>query len=63
MDRKKKPLFAISELANQLNVSVRTANRLANQLEDKGLAKIAGQTNQGKAGRPGNVFELLLRTK
>lgn len=63
MDRKKKPLFAISELANQLNVSVRTANRLVNQLEDKGLAKIAGQTNQGKAGRPGNVFELLLRTK
>lgn len=61
MDRKKKPLFAIRELANELNVSVRTANRLVNQLEDKGLAKIAGQTNQGKAGRPGNVFELLLK--
>lgn len=59
LERKKKPFFTVNELSAYLNISVRAANRIANALEENGLVKVVGQTNKGKVGRPGNLYEFL----
>lgn len=58
-ERTKKSLFTTSELAEQLNLSVRGASRLLNALEENGLVCLSGQTISGKAGRPGNIYRIL----
>ena len=58
-ERSKKSLFTASELAEQLNLSVRGASRLLNALEEHDLVCLSGQTISGKAGRPGNIYRIL----
>lgn len=58
-ERTKKSLFTTAELAEQLNLSIRGANRLLNTLEEHGLARLSGQTISGKAGRPSNIYHVL----
>lgn len=59
LEKKKKPFFTVNELSNYLHISVRAASRIANSLEENGQIKVIGQTNKGKVGRPGNVYEFL----
>lgn len=59
LERKKTPFFTVNELAEHLGFSVRAANRMVNAMEENGLVRIAGKTNKGKVGRPGNVFEMV----
>lgn len=61
LERKKDPFFTVNELSEHLGISVRAASRMVNALEENGLARVSGQSNKGKVGRPGNVFEALLR--
>lgn len=59
MKRTEKSLFTATELAEQLNLSVRGASRLLNTLEEHKLACLVGQAISGKAGRPGNIYRIL----
>lgn len=57
--RTEKSFFTASELAEQLNLSVRGASRILNALEEHDLAQLFGQTISGKAGRPSNIYCIL----
>lgn len=58
-ERTKKSLFTAVELAEQLNLSPRSAGRLVNALEAHGLIRLSGQTVSEKAGRPRNIYQIL----
>lgn len=61
MKKHKKNCFTVQEMANALQISRRSANRIMGCLEEAGYAREAGRSNQGKVGRPENVFELNLK--
>jgi len=51
--------FIIQELADDLNVSVRTANRIVTKLEKKGFILEAGRMVTGEKGRPTRIFRAM----
>lgn len=56
----KHPRFNRNELANYLNVSLRTANRVLTKLAEQGGAIIVAAEQSGTAGRPMAIYELNL---
>ena len=60
VEQTKKSLFTAAELAEHLHISLRSANRLLASLEENGLACLSGQAVTGTAGRPGNIYRLLV---
>ncbi|NBI67602.1 hypothetical protein D1646_12435 [Pseudoflavonifractor sp. 60] len=60
VEQTKKSLFTAADLAEHLHISLRSANRLLASLEENGLACLSGQAVTGTAGRPGNIYRLLV---
>ena len=61
VEQHKKDYFTSSELADYLNLSNRSVNRIINKLEVNNYAKIIGKRVVSKAGRPSRIIKLVLK--
>ena len=59
IDETKKKTFTSLELANHLDITPRSMNRIINKLESNNYSKIIGKKVISKAGRPSRIIELL----
>ncbi|MEA1975413.1 MAG: hypothetical protein U9N10_07680 [Bacillota bacterium] len=59
IDETKKKTFTSLELANHLNITPRSMNRIINKLESNNYSKIIGKKVISKAGRPSRIIKLL----
>jgi len=59
IDELKKKSFTSHELANHLEISPRSMNRIINKLELNGYSKIIGKKIISKAGRPSRIIKLM----
>lgn len=54
----KKTILTAAELANGFGITVRSARRILNKLEDKGLAAVIGEEQPITKGRPRQIYDL-----
>lgn len=62
LNRTHKHTFTIKELAGLLNITERSMNRIANNLESAGYAVVVGKKTQ-RRGRPSRIIELTMNFK
>jgi len=60
IDQQSKNTFTPKELADALDITLRSINRLLEKFEDAGYMKVVGKRVVGGAGRPSRIVELKL---
>lgn len=55
----KKDSFTSKEISQELHLSIRSVNKILNQLEEKEYVKMVGKKYDGSAGRPSRLIKIL----
>jgi hypothetical protein len=58
VQKQRSPLLSAQQLARYLHILPRSARRILTQLEEAGIAVVAGKDNPGLRGRPKNLYAI-----